>query len=154
MADQPSIFVSYSHADTRWLNELDPHLKGLSLHARVERFDDRQLFGGDDWNAEVKAALDRGPAGSGCLGERGLHLLLVGQQFPHARPPLHPLQMRHAVLELGEIEVELSASPKAPEEMGIDGGEMLEEPFTIGELVVCALVVLEQLLRGEQVLGA
>jgi parallel beta-helix repeat protein len=59
MADQPSIFVSYSHADTRWLNELDPHLKGLSLHARVERFDDRQLFGGDDWNAEVKAALDR-----------------------------------------------------------------------------------------------
>jgi internalin A len=59
MADQPSIFVSYAHADTRWLNELDPHLNGLSLHAKVERFDDRQLFGGDDWNAEVKAALDR-----------------------------------------------------------------------------------------------
>jgi parallel beta-helix repeat protein len=59
MVDQPSIFVSYSHADTKWLNELDPHLNGLALQAKVERFDDRQLLGGDDWSLEVKAALDR-----------------------------------------------------------------------------------------------
>jgi hypothetical protein len=59
MSEQPSVFVSYSHADTKWLKELDPHLKGLELYAKVERFDDRRLLGGDDWDAEVKAALDR-----------------------------------------------------------------------------------------------
>jgi hypothetical protein len=59
MDDQPRIFVSYAHADTKWLNELDPHLRGLEIHAKVERFDDRQLLGGDDWDVEVKAALDR-----------------------------------------------------------------------------------------------
>jgi hypothetical protein len=59
MSEQPSIFVSYSHADSKWLRELDPHLKGLELSAQLERFDDRQLLGGDDWDVEVKAALDR-----------------------------------------------------------------------------------------------
>jgi len=43
--------------------------------------------------------------------------------------------MRDAILEWGEIEVELGAASKAPEKVGIDGGEMVEEPFAIGELV-------------------
>ena len=34
---------------------------------------------------------------SGGLGERGLHLLLVGEQFSHAGTLLHPLEMRHAI---------------------------------------------------------
>jgi len=59
MGEQPNIFVSYSHADAKWLKQLDPHLRGLELHAKVARFDDRRLLGGDDWDAEVKAALDR-----------------------------------------------------------------------------------------------
>ena len=32
----PRIFVSYSHADTKWLNVLDPHLAGLRNYAKVE----------------------------------------------------------------------------------------------------------------------
>jgi TIR domain/NACHT domain len=59
MGERPNIFVSYSHADTKWLTELDPHLKGLQHYARVENFDDRRLLGGDAWDSEVKAALDR-----------------------------------------------------------------------------------------------
>ena len=59
MNEQPHLFVSYSHADTKWLKAFDPHLRGFELHATVERFDDRKLLGGDDWDAEVKAALDR-----------------------------------------------------------------------------------------------
>ena len=82
---------------------------------------------------------------SGRLGERGLHFLLVGEQFPHARALLHPLEMPRAILELGKIEVELRATSKAPEKVGIDGGEMVEEPLAIGELVVRDLVVFEQL---------
>src|SRR5260370_16390280 len=57
--------------------------------------------------------------------------------------------MRHAILELGKIEVELRAASKAPKEVGIDGGEMVEEPFAISEPVVRDLVILEQLLLGE-----
>src|SRR5437763_1475347 len=59
MSEQPSIFVSYSHADAKWLEELDPYLRGLERYAKFERFDDRRLLGGDEWDAEVKAALDR-----------------------------------------------------------------------------------------------
>ena len=59
MGEQPRIFVSYSHADTKWLNELDPHLKGLEQYTQVDRFDDRLLLGGDDWDAKIKAALER-----------------------------------------------------------------------------------------------
>ena len=59
MGAQPSIFVSYAHADTKWLNELTPQLHGLKLHAKIDVYDDRRLLGGDDWDAEVKAALDR-----------------------------------------------------------------------------------------------
>ena len=58
MGERPRIFVSYAHADTEWLKALDPHLKGLERHAQVERFDDRELVGGDDWGAKIKAALD------------------------------------------------------------------------------------------------
>jgi len=57
--------------------------------------------------------------------------------------------MRHAVLEPGEVEVELGPASKAPEEVGIDGGEVVEEPFATGELVVRDPVILEQLLLGE-----
>jgi hypothetical protein len=59
MGGQPTVFVSYSHADTKWLRELDRHLRGLELYAKVERFDDRRLLGGDNWDNEVKSALDR-----------------------------------------------------------------------------------------------
>jgi F-box protein 11 len=59
MGKKPSIFVSYSHRDTKWLKELDPYLEGLKLHASIERFDDRQLVGGEDWGARIQAALGR-----------------------------------------------------------------------------------------------
>jgi hypothetical protein len=57
--------------------------------------------------------------------------------------------MRHAILGSGKIEVELGSASKAPEEVRIDGGEMVEEPFATGELVVRDLVVLKQLLLCE-----
>ena len=67
----------------------------------------------------TRPALGRG---SGGLGEGGLHLLFVGQQFAHARPLPHPLEMRDAIFELGDIEVELGAMPEAhQEEARIDG---------------------------------
>jgi hypothetical protein len=59
MAAQPSIFVSYAHTDTKYLRELDAQLRALELYAKVEPFDDRKLLGGDAWDTEVQAALNR-----------------------------------------------------------------------------------------------
>ena len=57
--------------------------------------------------------------------------------------------MRDAIPELGNIEVELGAASKAPEEVGIYGGEMVEKPFATGELVVRNLVIFKELLLCE-----
>jgi hypothetical protein len=84
-----------------------------------------------------------GAGGSGCLGKPGLHFLLIDKQFWHARPLLHPLEMHHAILEWGKIEVELRSASKTPEEVGIDSGEVFEEPFATRELIVRDLIVLE-----------
>ena len=54
---QPKIFVSYAHDDTKWLKLLDPHLAGLKRHAQVEAFDDRKALGADNWDARIKAEL-------------------------------------------------------------------------------------------------
>ena len=54
---QPKIFVSYAHDDTKWLKLLDPHLAGLKRYAQVEAFDDRKALGGDDWDARIQAEL-------------------------------------------------------------------------------------------------
>jgi hypothetical protein len=55
--------------------------------------------------------------------------------------------MRHAIVELRNIEVELGAASKAPGEVGIDSGEMVEEPFATGKLVVGDLVILKPRIR-------
>ena len=47
----------------------------------------------------------------------------LGEELAHARPLFHPLEMRLARPESGKIEAELHAASKAPEEIGIDGGE-------------------------------
>ena len=75
--------------------------------------------------------------------------LLVGEQFPHARPLLHPFEMCHAILKRGNIEVELGAASKAPEEVRINGSKMVKKPFATGKLVVRNLIVLEKLLLCE-----
>jgi hypothetical protein len=60
VAKQPKIFVSYSHDDTEWLRRLDPHLRGLEQHhhADVKAWTDRQMVAGDDWDVQIKAALE------------------------------------------------------------------------------------------------
>src|SRR5215813_565145 len=86
MDQQPNIFVSYAHDDTDWLNQLDPYLRGLETHAKVERFDDRRLLGGEAWDAEVKAALDRA----------NIVLLLVSAHFIGSRY-IHRLELPTAL---------------------------------------------------------
>jgi hypothetical protein len=52
------IFISYSHRDETFLEELKTHLKAVVRGADLELWDDRRLRAADDWHAEIQAALD------------------------------------------------------------------------------------------------
>lgn len=54
------LFVSYSHKDSIWLEELRPHLKSLALEKDFDTlfWDDTQIKAGSDWMAEIGQALD------------------------------------------------------------------------------------------------
>jgi HTH-type transcriptional regulator/antitoxin HigA len=60
---KPKVFISYSHADEkRWKNRLQKHLKVLERHGSLSFWDDRRIAAGQEWRAEIKAALDSADA--------------------------------------------------------------------------------------------
>jgi hypothetical protein len=52
------VFISYSHADRRFLDRLRVFLKPLERDGRVEWWDDTRLKAGSKWREEIKAAVD------------------------------------------------------------------------------------------------
>ena len=62
MASSPStrtkVFISYSHADKEWLDRLKRHLKPLVRDDRLDYWDDTHIQPGDDWQQEIRTALD------------------------------------------------------------------------------------------------
>ena len=60
---KPKVFISYSHVDEkRWKNRLQKHLKVLEKHGSLSFWEDRQIAAGQEWHAEIKAALDSADA--------------------------------------------------------------------------------------------
>src|SRR5262245_51588791 len=53
------VFISYSHKDTAFLNELLVHLKPLERLKLVSAWSDTQIVAGSQWFAQIKAALAR-----------------------------------------------------------------------------------------------
>jgi internalin A len=51
------VFISYSHKDTKFLDELLVHLKPLERAGRVTKWSDKQINPGDKWFGEIKQAL-------------------------------------------------------------------------------------------------
>lgn len=66
MASSPStrtkVFISYSHADKRWLERLERHLKPLIREGYLDCWDDTHIRPGDDWQQEIRTALDTAQA--------------------------------------------------------------------------------------------
>jgi hypothetical protein len=61
MAPSPSIrtkvFISYSHKDQEWLEQLQTHLEPL-VREGLDCWDDTHIQPGDDWQQEIRTALD------------------------------------------------------------------------------------------------
>ena len=55
-----NIFISYAHADDRWLERLKQHLKVISkYYDPIEYWDDTKLRGGDRWRDEISNAISK-----------------------------------------------------------------------------------------------
>lgn len=52
------VFISYSHKDKRWLDQLRTMLSPLVRMGAITIWDDTQIKGGDKWYDEIKKALD------------------------------------------------------------------------------------------------
>jgi hypothetical protein len=57
MADR-RVFISYSHADRRWLERLQVHLRPLTRDSIADIWDDTRIKAGDTWRIEIRKALE------------------------------------------------------------------------------------------------
>ena len=54
-----TVFISYSHKDEPWKNQLATHLKSLEIEGFYQAWDDTLITPGSDWRMEIETALNR-----------------------------------------------------------------------------------------------
>src|SRR5690348_7621610 len=56
-SNRTKVFVSYSSKDTRYLDELLPHLQYLEKNKLIDLWSDGKIIPGDKWKEEIALAL-------------------------------------------------------------------------------------------------
>lgn len=69
--DEKTIFVSYSHKDTIYLDRIKIHLKPLERKGAIQLWSDTLILSGEKWKEKIEAALDKA----------AIALLLVSADF-------------------------------------------------------------------------
>ena len=54
-----NVFISYSHTDEAWKDQLATHLKTLEIEGFYQSWDDAKIEPGSDWRGEIETALNR-----------------------------------------------------------------------------------------------
>lgn len=62
MDEKKTVFISYSHKDEKWKDELVTHLKVLEPEGVYQLWDDRQIQPGSDWKPQIENALNNADA--------------------------------------------------------------------------------------------
>ena len=58
MAARTKVFISYSHADKEFFEELKKHLDSLSRSGRIDVWDDTKISPGQQWHEEMAQAIE------------------------------------------------------------------------------------------------
>ncbi len=57
-----SVFISYSHKNDKYLNELKTHMAPLVRNGEIDVWDDKKIEAGDQWKTEIENALEHAKA--------------------------------------------------------------------------------------------
>jgi hypothetical protein len=57
---RPLVFISYSHKDEIWKDQIVTHLNVAQQQNIIEIWDDRRIEGGGDWFHAITKAIDQG----------------------------------------------------------------------------------------------
>ncbi len=119
-AESKLVFISYSHEDKAWLDELNKWLSGYEEDERVRIWSDERIKAGDDWREEIADA----------LSSARVAVLLVSQDFLASKfIKENELPQLLDARERGELEVLwVAISSSAYEETAIERYQAANDP--------------------------
>ncbi len=103
--NNPTIFISYSHKDEKWKDQLVSHLGVLQNDGQLDVWDDRRIAAGSNWEPEIETALQQASVAVLLISANFLNSkFILGKEVPML------LQRREAE-GLPVIPVIISSSP-------------------------------------------
>lgn len=114
------VFISYSHQDRKWLEELQPYIKTVRKFSRVEIWDDRALEPGDDFKQVIVGHIANSDAAFLLVSQHFLasefisevELPLIEQRHGSDQQRIYWLPVRHTFFPEGSLFTRVEAAVK------------------------------------------